>query len=581
MGGKIIRLFMWGYQEFYRISVQILARDVLKQLGAEQDAEVLLVGARAPGSNNVHPVCVEPEGDKWSLSLFDGLLDAIELSYKNHPSQNLFFGDEPSMRDKPELLRRDSVRTAVAKVMESFDAAHNVKSFCGEVRCIGEYYVTPVIQIPNATFVQFPALPQKPAHDERTGNGYRSLIHAALFAVLQEATEVLQRPEPGRFIHGAMRDAEEIIRIAAKNFLHTPGLSIEKQYMYTNLFDLLNIASSLMYEGAEGVGLLVLINPDNEAVDFLAKFAEPVPIRKPRWVRKVLQMASTGVDIIADSERIYGLGYLKKSHDPRAQDAFTVAFLGHYHWELRCGPQVLIRSHYAVPSLPQEPFDKEAFIANYVRLFPQALQEDGEYLWELLQVQLRQEHGSMVVVAEDAASEAQRLSKQGTNLVPVRISETLLRSVSGIDGTILLDPKGLCHAIGVILDGEANDNCTPSRGSRYNSGVRYVQSNDRRRLAIVVSDDHTIDIVPTLRKLVSRSLLERHVAAFETATLDNYHESRKWLDNHRFYISFDQCKRLNVAITRLNALPKGVGLIYLATNLFEAHPGMDESYLTD
>jgi len=74
MRGKIIYLFMWGYQESYRISIQILVRNVLKLLGAAKDAEVFLVGALAPGSKNSNPVCVEPEDGKWSLSLFDGLL---------------------------------------------------------------------------------------------------------------------------------------------------------------------------------------------------------------------------------------------------------------------------------------------------------------------------------------------------------------------------------------------------------------------------------------------------------------------------------------------------------------------------
>ncbi|WP_367947654.1 hypothetical protein [Halomonas sp. PA5] len=50
MGGRVINLFMWGYQEHYRISLQILARDVLKALGAPTEAEVLLVGARSPNS---------------------------------------------------------------------------------------------------------------------------------------------------------------------------------------------------------------------------------------------------------------------------------------------------------------------------------------------------------------------------------------------------------------------------------------------------------------------------------------------------------------------------------------------------
>lgn len=581
VAGNVIYLFMWGYQASYRIHIQILVRDVLKRLGAPADAEVLLVGARRPGSTNPNPICVEPEDGKWKLSLFEGLLDSVESNYQNHRLQNMFFGDEPSMRDKPEWMRRDSVRTTVSKALETFDTEHDVTSFCGEVRRIDEYYVTPVIQIPNTTFKQFPPLPPKSLNKDQQGSGYRSLIHAAMYAVLHEATEELHNPDPGRFTHGSMRNAEEIVRIAAKDFLHTPGLSIERRYTHTNLFDTLNIVSSLMYEGAKGIGQLILVDPENEAVEFLAKFADPVPFCEPRWVRKVLQMATTGVGIIANSQYIYGLGQLKASQESSAQDAFTVAFIDHYHWELRCGEQVLLRSHYAVPKLPQEPFEKIAFLANYARLFPLSLPEDGVSLWNLLLVQARQGHGSMIVVAEDAANEARRLSKQGTNIEPTRLTESLLRSVSGIDGTILLDPAGFCHAIGIILDGEATDQCTPSRGSRYNSGVRYVQASGPRRLAIVVSDDRTIDIVPRIISLASRSKIERYVAVFAAATLDNYHDSRNWLDNHRFYINAEQCARINRAIDRLDALPKEVGLIYLGTEKFEIHPEMDESYLLD
>ncbi|MGX9934804.1 hypothetical protein ACVFVO_05425 [Advenella kashmirensis] len=581
MAGNVIYLFMWGYQASYRIQIQILARNVLAKLGAPTDAEMLLVGARRPGSQNKNPVCVEPENGKWQLSLFQGLLDSVESTYQNHRLQNMFFGDESSMRDKPEWMRRDSVRISVSKALEAFDPEHCVTSFCGEVRRIDDYYVTPVIQIPNATFEQFPPLLEKSIDKDQQGSGFRSLIHAAMHAVLHEATEELHNPDPGRFSHRSMRDAGEIIRIAAKDFLHTPGLSIERRYIHTDLFDALNLVSSLMYEGTKGIGQLILVDPENDSVEFLARFAEPVPFREPRWVRKVLQMAVTGVGIIADSQYIYGLGQLTGLHDSSAQDAFTVAFIDHYHWELYCGNQALLRSHFAVPKLPQEPFDKTAFLANYERLFPISSQEDGLHLWSLLLTQARQEHGSMIVVAEDAASEARRLSKQGTNIVPIRLTESLLQSVSGIDGTILLDPAGFCHAIGIILDGEATDQCTPSRGSRYNSGVRYVQTGSHQRLAIIVSDDRTIDIIPRIRSLASRSKIERHITTFETATLDNYHDSRNWLDEHRFYINSEQCERVNRAIDRLDALPKEVGLIYLRTERFKTHPEMDESYLTD
>ncbi|MGP2832035.1 hypothetical protein ACTVKO_01820 [Serratia nevei] len=581
MAGSIIYLFMWGYQASYRVHVQSLARDVLKKLGAPADAEVLLVGARRPGSKNPNPVCVEPEDGKWQLSLFEGLLDSVESSYQSHRLQKMFFGDEPSMRDKPEWMRRDSVRTSVGKALEAFDTEHNVTSFCGEVRRIDDYYVTAVIQIPNATFVQFPPLLSKPIDKGQQGSGFRSLIHAAMYAVLHEATEELHNPDPGRFTHRSMRDAEEITRIAAKDFLHTPGLSIEQRYIHTDLFDALNLVSSLMYEGVKGVGQLILVDPDNDAVEFLAKFVDPVPFREPRWVRKVLQMAATGVGIIANSQYIYGLGRLKESHDSSAQDAFTVAFIDHYQWELYCGTQALLRSHYAVPKLPQEPFDKTAFLANYARLFPLSSHENGLHLWSLLLTQIDQEHGSMIVVAEDAANEAHRLNKQGTNIVPTRLTESLLRCVSGIDGTILLDPDGFCHAIGIILDGEATDECTPSRGSRYNSGVRYVHTGSTRRLAIVVSDDRMVDIIPPIRRLASRSRIEHYITSLEAATLDNYHDYRNWLDDHRFYINADQCARINTVIDRLDSLPKEVGLIYFETERFQVDPEMDESYLID
>ncbi len=358
MKGRTIYLFMWGYQDSYRISLQGLARGVLSKLGVVDDAYVLLVGARAPGSNNPNPVCVEPEDGQWPLSLFDGLLDEVESKYKGHHLQSVFYGDAPSMNDKPEWIRRDAARMAVADALEPYDKANEVASFCGEPRRIGDYYVTPVIQVPTATFAQFPPLSPRPAGAFERGYGYRSLIHAAIYAVLEEATGKLQDPEPGRFFHDGVRNAEEIVRVAAEKFMHTPGLSIDRQYIHTDLFKILNLVSSLLYEGSKGIGDLVIVDPTNTAVDFALKFASPVPLREPRWIRKVLQMAATGVGIIADHQNIYGLGRLKESHNPAEQDAFIVSFVDHYHWELRCGDQMLIRSHYGVPRLPQEPIDR-------------------------------------------------------------------------------------------------------------------------------------------------------------------------------------------------------------------------------
>lgn len=250
---------MWGYQPHYRLAVERLARDVLKDLGADVEIAVLLVGARRPGINNPNPVCVEPEDGKWPLSLFDGLLESIESSYDKHPLQDIFYGDAPSNRDKPEMMRRDSVSTAVYRALAEFDTTNQVKSFCGQAYLVDDYYVTPVIQVPKSLFQQFPPLEDKPTTEQQRINGYRSLIHAALTTVLDEAWEELRRPDPGRSILNKMRSAEEIVRIAARDFMHTPGIAVNDRYIHTDLFDRFNLISSLMYEGAKGIGHIVRI----------------------------------------------------------------------------------------------------------------------------------------------------------------------------------------------------------------------------------------------------------------------------------------------------------------------------------
>ena len=563
--------------------MQYLVRNVLKEIGAgaDIDACVMLVGARRPGSNNPNSVCVEPEDGRWPLAIFENLLQSIESTYIDHPLKDIFYSDEISMREKPEWMRRDSVSKSVARALEGFDADNALISFCGKAHLIDDYYVTPVVQVPKSLLRVFPPLDALPPTHWGGGNGHRSLIHAALSAVLDEASQELLSPEPGRSMGSKMRSAEELVRAAARNFMHTPGIAISNRYTHTDLFDRFNLISSLLYEGSEGVGHIVLANSSNASVKYMIRFQQPVPFREPRWARKILQMAASDLALISDCEHIYGLGQLDPSRDPQLQDAFTIDFLDHYHWELRCGPMVMLRSHFGVPMLPFEVIEQDLFISNYARLFPESSPEDRSHIWNLFSIVSHQNHGSMIVVTGDAANEARRLATQGTGIEPVRLTDQLLRRVSVIDGTIILDPMGQCHAVGVILDGMATDECTPSRGSRFNSAVRYVQSGNAKRLAIVVSDDRTVDIFPKLRPSVSRALLERNIAEFEVATLDNYHKPRNWLDSHRFYLNPLQCSRVNATLERLGALPKEVGEIYIMTSTFELDEEWEDSYLID
>ena len=570
---------MWSYQPHFRVQFQILMNRVLEALGIpESRAECLLVGAKIPSQPNPNGVCIEPEDGKWPIDLFDGLLDLIEAEITNHPLQNIFYTDEPSMRDKPENIRRDSIRIAIQKAMKAYDSNHCVQSFAGSPAPINDHYVAPVLQLPSALFERFRPL-REPVTDGQS-IGHASLIHAAVVEVLTEANDELLRPDPGRNLAGRSRSPDEIVRRAAASFMYTPRIAIrDKNFGSPNLFERFNIISSLMYEGAKGLGRLLLAKPEDGTVDFFLKLAEPVPFREHRWSRKVLQLASPEHSLIADCEKIFGLGNIAAGTDPwTSQSVFEIEFLDHYFWRLSCGGEVMLVSEYGAPSLPQEIFPKDRLLDTYQRLFPESDEEDVDRFAALFRTAVEQRHGSMLVVAKDAESEADRLRGQGTRIEPMKLTPDLYRQVSGIDGTVIIDPHGVCHAIGVILDGPAGSECTPSRGARYNSGIRYVSSSDTPRLAVVISDDQTVDVIPVLDPRIKRSVLEKAISELESATSDDYHSAIYWLNHHKFYLNQEQCDRINETLERIQKEPMEVGEIRRRWQKYSPDPHLNESY---
>ena len=254
MSTKIIKLFMWAYQHSFRHKVEILANNVLEGLGIPSPkAECLLVGTIVPGNSNQNELCIEPEDGKWQIGIFAGLQEAIDIEIANHPLKNMFYDDEPSMRDKPENIRRDSVRRAVQNALKPYDSDYGVVSFSGSPEQIQDHYVVPVLQLPKELFESFPIL-CIPSPDDNSRTWQASLIHSAVSGVLSEAHDELVRYEPGRFFQ-RMRSPEEIIRRTAENFMFVPATIIgANRYTMSNLFERFNQISSLMYEGTKEQG---------------------------------------------------------------------------------------------------------------------------------------------------------------------------------------------------------------------------------------------------------------------------------------------------------------------------------------
>ena len=573
---------MWGYQEHFRSSLKFNTEKVLEKIGLyEVGLEVLLVGVLASNCKNRYPICIEPENKKWDLKIFDSLIEDIEKEKEHHPLKNIFYSnDEQGMREKPERIKRDSISIATKKSLSQYDKDNNLESFVGLSTLVEGYYVVPIVQITNEIFQKYPKLNKKNYRDRNISQSSLSLIEAVLKTWLGNVSKSLQAENPGRGFDSVI--AREIVRVAAEDFMYTPSINIYEKYAFTNIFETLNLISSLFYEGVHSLGKIIISDPKHTSIIFSLEFKEPVPISKTRWVRKVLEMSSEKFSLIADNEFIYGLGSLKADYDFSDQNIFIVEFLDHYYWQISCGDIILLQSHYNEPRLYASTGQEELLIDNLNRLYPYTTNNEKQNILNLVLTLTNLNRGSMLVIADDAETEVNRLAKLGTPIKPVLLTPDLLEQVSGIDGTVMIDPKGVCFGIGIILDGDAMPECTPSRGSRYNSGVRYVYpTKNKKRLAVIVSDDKTVDIVPRLRPMMSLSEIEYNISLLEQATLEDLNQPRNWIDKNRFYFNEKQCIRVNDALDRIESSKYEVGQIRLMTQRLSPDKDMNSNYLIE
>src|SRR5262249_55085936 len=151
-------------------------------------------------------------------------------------------------------------------------------------------------------------------------------------------------------------------------------------------------------------------------------------------------------------------------------------------WELSHADQVLMTVRDGVPQLPKPPLNAAYFTDIVERLLPGTHQPR---LLALAEAASHHQHGAMLVISSKAAGEAQRLAPQAGRVEPVLLEPGLLSQLTSMDGGVLVDGQGYCHAIGVILDGRACGGEDPARGSRYNNAVRYLQSEAPPAVVVV------------------------------------------------------------------------------------------------
>jgi hypothetical protein len=330
-----------------------------------------------------------------------------------------------------------------------------------------------------------------------------------LEAYIQEARVELQKIAgyPLVFVRGEYASVDDfgILRKAASNYIQIASLSggvmAEQKHTYWGGFDFFEVCDAISarkYEKTDVSGGLVLANSGYQFVDQIVEFWEPILFTEERAIRKLLELCGNDRFLVCDGNHITGLGQIKPAYDPKVmRENYKVTFPAHHTWRLYHGDRILMEVVRGVPGYPRAPFDPVAFEKQVAARFEDA---NAKLLADLVEGLTKTGHGTTVVISETAASEAERFSAECIRIDPLLMDDKLIKQLTAIDGAILLDPKCVCHAIGVILDGRATDKGDPGRGSRYNSAVRYLECQTDKCMIVVISDDGSVDSLPNVPK---------------------------------------------------------------------------------
>lgn len=259
----------------------------------------------------------------------------------------------------------------------------------------------------------------------------------------------------------------------------------------TALFDLFNQIAVLRYENMENTGSILLSRPGSPFPPLIVRLEAPVELYNVRGIRKYLQITDGQLCLVSDCNMIYGFTAVE-CPEP---DTLTVRFRPAGVWELNRAGQVVLQVESPAHAAPARKLCQATLAARLRETFRDLTAVEIEHLCALMAAAERQLRGTNVLISADAVGEAMRLSTQCTRISPVLFTPTLMERFTSIDGTVIIDPQGVCHAIGAILDGDVAERGDRTRGGRYNSAVMYVQTTSIPSLIVVVSHDGTVDIV--------------------------------------------------------------------------------------
>ncbi len=549
MEGNIINLFMWGYQQHTQISFQVNAESLFSKISHKLNPKVFFIGVLVDNRDDRHPICLEPEDCGYTADDFSDIKN-LAIQLEKVDKENMLFHSHPiAQQNHEKRLTTKSYIDAINKILKRKDFLKDTEYLVAYPTYVEGFLVFTVLSLNNETLNNYYSL-RKDKTDERY-TIYRSFLESTIHVFLKECSNALK--DPNNSFNSNGRNVNELLRDAGRTFMYTVSSAGKNFFGLHGLYDACNEIASMKYEGAVGIGNIIIAPPGHKNVKITLQLKEPIKMNDFRKVRKFLELSDDNSSIISDSAEIFGLGEMRGKYNPKDESLFIISFTSHFKWEVLHDNNPLMIVEYREPSIPIDKIDRENFYSDFIRIFNDIEQSQIDDLWDISLEATKQKHGTMLVISDNAVEEAKRLGKQSFPLKPFKLSEKTVHQITSIDGAVLLDRNSVCHAIGVILDGLATDKGDSSRGARYNSAIRYYEhfGKDTSLIIILISEDGMINLIPDLKPQIKHSLILKSIDEFKALlNIDklnhkSFNNGMQFFQSVNFYLTKDECEIVN------------------------------------
>ncbi|MFJ7746702.1 DNA integrity scanning protein DisA nucleotide-binding domain protein [Peribacillus sp. NPDC097295] len=565
-------MYIWGFQPHFQISINVLAENIFNSINSDLKAEVSVIGLwnKEKYPNNPNGIDIVTVDSIFQENDFIDILKNAELAYQT--TSHMLISDSYAEKKYHEGLKLLLKSKEMEKKLNQKYC--NNQFFVAKPVEVNGYFTFIVLHLEKHGLSKIPKLTKEFSDRYKI---YKSYLEATIQEFLSASSEVLNIPDIGQE-RAIRRPAEEFIKGGAKVFLENLLFQFKGSF---NLYESFNIISSQYYEGAESKGGILIGKVNSEYINKLIEFKEPISLKQHRTIRKLLEMTNDEVYLLSDGDTVYGLGKLS-NYDKATESIFIIKFVKHYLWQLVNMDEVLMEVEYGNPKLPIEKIDYDQFKDTFFRIFKDVSDENIQTVWSTIISASKQKHGTMVVISSNAKEEATRLGNQCLKINETIIDSNLIEYVTSIDGAILINPNGECVALGVILDGVASNNGDMSRGARYNSAIRYLETQQNDCLIVVISEDGYINLIPTMKPRIPKVKIEtlieklRELNRQEIVDIKCFNLTMSELQALKFYLLEEDCNEINDIFPKIQEkMQTNIKIVY---EEFQVNAYMNESY---